>query len=83
MWSRYGVESSGAPASNLIGAMWGGVVECTSMVTGFRYLLMLAAGFYSLPGLFNVRAVAKFGRFCPLGSDDMMAGWRMPEHGNH
>jgi hypothetical protein len=33
-------------ASNLLGAMTGGLVEYFSMITGFRNLLLLAAAFY-------------------------------------
>jgi hypothetical protein len=45
-----------AIASNLIGAMFGGLVEYTSMATGFRYLLILAAGFYALAWLTELNA---------------------------
>jgi hypothetical protein len=45
-----------AIASNLIGAMFGGLVEYTSMATGFRYLLILAAGFYALAWLAELDA---------------------------
>jgi hypothetical protein len=37
-----------ALASNLLGALVGGIAEYASMMTGFRYLLLLAVGFYVL-----------------------------------
>ncbi len=44
-----------AIASNLVGAMLGGLIEYASMVTGFRYLLLLAGAFYMLALLAEVR----------------------------
>jgi hypothetical protein len=44
-----------ALGSNLIGAMCGGLVEYTSMASGFQYLLVLAAGFYALAWLFDLK----------------------------
>ena len=39
-------DAERAMASNLLGAMTGGLVEYFSMITGFRNLLLLAAAFY-------------------------------------
>jgi hypothetical protein len=40
-----------AVASNLLGAMAGGLLENLSMLTGFRNLLLVAAAFYALSRL--------------------------------
>ena len=42
-------------ASNLVGAMLGGVIEYLSMVTGYRFLLVVVACFYVLAWLFASR----------------------------
>ena len=42
-------------ASNLLGALLGGLVEYVSMVTGFRYLLIPAAMFYFIAMLMDLR----------------------------
>jgi hypothetical protein len=39
-------DADRALASNLLGAMLGGLVEYLSMITGFRALVLLAAAFY-------------------------------------
>jgi hypothetical protein len=49
-------DASRALASNLLGAIAGGVVEYLSMVTGFRALVLLAATFYLAALLFDQRA---------------------------
>jgi hypothetical protein len=49
-------DASRALASNLLGAMAGGLVEYLSMVTGFRALVLLAAGFYLIALLADRRA---------------------------
>ena len=45
-----------AVASNLLGAMAGGLLENLSMLTGFRNLLLVAAAFYALSRLSQRRA---------------------------
>ena len=47
-----------ALASNLLGAIVGGLVEYLSMVTGFRMLIVLAAVFYALAYLAGRRALS-------------------------
>jgi ABC-type multidrug transport system permease subunit len=44
-----GVESSGtAFAANLLGAMVGGTIEYVSLITGYRFLLIVVAVLYAL-----------------------------------
>lgn len=43
--------------ANVAGALAGGLVENASMLLGFRYLLLLAVGFYAASGLVGWRAV--------------------------
>ena len=37
--------------ANVAGALVGGLAENASMLLGFRYLILVAAGFYLLSGL--------------------------------
>jgi hypothetical protein len=43
-------------ASNLLGAMLGGVVEYLAMISGYRFLLVVVAGLYLTAWLFATRA---------------------------
>ena len=40
-------------AANVAGAMVGGLAENASLLLGFRYLLLVALGFYALSGAFG------------------------------
>ena len=51
-----------ALASNLLGAMVGGLLEYMSMKTGFRYLLVLAVAFYFLAFAAEFRAAFRTSR---------------------
>jgi SAM-dependent methyltransferase len=62
-----GGDADRAMASNLLGAMAGGLVEYFSMVTGFRNLLVLAAVFYLISRLAMNR---KPGEQCGADSAD-------------
>lgn len=48
-------KADSALAANLFGAMMGGLVEYLSMLMGFRLLMLVAAIFYLLAMLFDVR----------------------------
>jgi hypothetical protein len=54
--------AQGAIASNLLGAMAGGLLEYVSMVSGFRNLLLLAAVFYVLAFIVRPRIMAAMER---------------------
>ena len=56
--SRAGVNISTALAYNLIGALFGGLMEYNSMYFGFAFLYLLAIGFYALGWVFCVQPVA-------------------------
>jgi hypothetical protein len=45
--------------SNLLGAMLGGVLEYTSLITGYRGLLVLAAVLYALAWVFGARKLGR------------------------
>jgi hypothetical protein len=50
-------DSTLAFAANLLGAMAGGVIEYVSLITGYRALLLVVAGLYSLAFLAGRRAL--------------------------
>ncbi|HEX7995964.1 MAG TPA: spermidine synthase [Streptosporangiaceae bacterium] len=54
-------DSTVAFAANLIGAMAGGVIEYVSLITGYRALLIVVAGLYSLAFLAGRRALTRAG----------------------
>ena len=54
--SRAKVNISTALAYNLIGALFGGVMEYNSMYFGFAFLYLLALGFYFLAWAFSQSA---------------------------
>jgi Spermine/spermidine synthase domain len=64
--SRFGgVEATATPTAfgaNLLGAIVGGALEYLSMVTGFRFLLVLVAALYGLALLFGRRRTAAAAR---------------------
>jgi hypothetical protein len=49
-------DAGKALASNLLGAMVGGLIEYLSMITGFRALVLIAGTFYLAALLFDRRA---------------------------
>jgi hypothetical protein len=51
---RRATDKSGAFGSNIIGAVAGGLAQNLSFVVGLKALLLLAAIFYILAGLFTV-----------------------------
>jgi hypothetical protein len=54
-------DSTVAFAANLLGAMAGGVIEYVSLITGYRALLIVVAGLYSLAFLAGRRALTRAG----------------------
>ena len=52
------INISTAFAYNLMGALFGGVMEYNSMYFGFAFLYLLAMGFYSLAWLFSRKSVS-------------------------
>lgn len=60
---RFGAVASSTVAfgANLLGAMMGGVLEYLSLVTGFRFLLIVVAVLYGLAFLFGRRTLAPAG----------------------
>lgn len=60
---RFGDVASSTVAfgANLLGAMVGGVLEYLSLMTGFRFLLVVVAVLYGLAFLFGRRALAAAG----------------------
>jgi SAM-dependent methyltransferase len=55
---RKGVNISTALAYNLMGALFGGLMEYNSMYFGFAFLYLLAMGFYALAWAFSVQPMA-------------------------
>jgi hypothetical protein len=53
-----GVNISTALAYNLMGALFGGLMEYNSMYFGFAFLYLLAMGFYALAWLFSFESAA-------------------------
>jgi MFS family permease len=51
-------DANRALASNLLGAMAGGLIEYLSMITGFRALVLIAGAFYAAALLYDRRARA-------------------------
>jgi hypothetical protein len=60
-------------ASNLLGAMTGGVIEYAAMVTGYRALLVIVAALYGLAWLFatRFRVLADAGLAAESGESDL------------
>jgi spermidine synthase len=56
--SRAGVNISTALAYNLMGALFGGLMEYNSMYFGFAFLYLIAIGFYVLGWVFSAQPVA-------------------------
>ena len=52
------VDSTAAFGANLLGAMVGGLLEYTSLVVGYRNLLVLVAALYGAAFLLRPREVA-------------------------
>ena len=50
------INISTAFAYNLMGALFGGVMEYNSMYFGFAFLYLLALGFYSLAWVFSLKS---------------------------
>jgi len=55
---RAGVNVSTALAYNLMGALFGGVMEYNSMYFGFAFLYLLAMGFYFIAFAFSLKSRA-------------------------
>ncbi|KKL81957.1 hypothetical protein LCGC14_1989570 [marine sediment metagenome] len=64
---RSGVDMPGVMAMNLLGAMFGGILEYNSMYFGFRFLYLLAIGLYALAMLSSLLAPLK-GQAAPVRS---------------
>jgi len=62
---RDSVEPDLAFGSNIAGSLIGGLSESSSMLCGFRYMLLLAVAFYLLSGWFWSRR-GRVGGFVPL-----------------
>jgi spermidine synthase len=58
-------------AANVAGALVGGLVENASMLLGFRWLLLVAGGFYLLSGLVGGSAGVLSGQFRGYNSDEV------------
>ena len=56
------VNISTALAYNLMGALFGGLMEYNSMYFGFAFLYLLAMGFYGLAWVFSVESVVAMRR---------------------
>ena len=52
------INISTAFAYNLMGALFGGVMEYNSMYFGFAFLYLLALGFYALAFVFSRKSAA-------------------------
>ena len=52
-------EADRAFGFNIAGAMLGGLAEYTSMLLGFRYLLLVALAFYGLSALWRSMPLSK------------------------
>jgi len=63
---RAGVNVSTALAFNLMGALFGGLMEYNSMYFGFAFLYLLAMGFYALAWAFSLEEAAV--RAAPLAA---------------
>jgi len=55
---RQGVNISTALAYNLMGALFGGLMEYNSMYFGFAFLYLIAMGFYALAWAFSAQPLA-------------------------
>jgi SAM-dependent methyltransferase len=65
---RAKVNISTALAYNLMGALFGGLMEYNSMYFGFAFLYLLAIGFYGLAWLFSLEPAARGARLPAQGS---------------
>jgi hypothetical protein len=54
-------RSTAAFGANLIGAMLGGILEYSSLVLGYRNLLVVVAAFYGMAFLLRPRSAAAAG----------------------
>jgi hypothetical protein len=52
-------DSTTAFGANLLGAMFGGTIEYVSLITGYRWLLAVAAGLYALSWAFGGRKIGR------------------------
>jgi hypothetical protein len=52
------INISTAFAYNLMGALFGGVMEYNSMYFGFAFLYLLAFGFYALAWIFSRKSIS-------------------------
>ena len=63
------INISTALAYNLMGALFGGLMEYNSMYFGFAFLYLLAIGFYGLAWLFSLEPTAAARRLTMLSQD--------------
>jgi len=63
-----GVNISTALAYNLMGALFGGLMEYNSMYFGFAFLYLLAIGFYALAWVFSLEPAAAARRLTAAAS---------------
>lgn len=66
---RPGVNVSTALAYNLMGALFGGLMEYNSMYFGFAFLYLLATGFYLLAWAFSVEPSAAWTRWLRVAGE--------------
>ncbi len=62
-------------ASNLLGAMFGGVLEYLALLTGYSALLLVVAGLYALAYLFATRFRRLADRDLEIEHEEQPAGW--------
>jgi len=65
---KQGVNISTALAYNLMGALFGGLMEYNSMYFGFAFLYLLAMGFYALAWMFSFEPAASARRLTAAAS---------------
>jgi hypothetical protein len=65
---KEGVNISTALAYNLMGALFGGLMEYNSMYFGFAFLYLLAMGFYALAWAFSFEPAAAARRLTAAAS---------------
>jgi SAM-dependent methyltransferase len=72
------INISTAFAYNLMGALFGGVMEYNSMYFGFAFLYLLALGFYVLAWAFSRQSIARFRTGSPAAVSPipLVRAWR-------
>ena len=77
------INISTAFAYNLMGALFGGVMEYNSMYFGFAFLYLLALGFYVLAWAFSWKSAAPFGRGIQQPAEHLVGGQRRSSRRAH